>query len=71
MDGGWEGMGRTVGKLHLELEEPAFPDGLVFAGYGALPALEVEGALGSLHGAGDEAEGVVFAPLLAMMPSEK
>ena len=55
----------TVGEVDFELEEAALPDRFVFAGNGAVPFLEVEGAGGRFHGAGDEAEGVVFAPLLA------
>lgn len=55
----------TVGELHLQLEQPAFPDRLVLARDGAVPAFEVERALRRLHGPGDEAEGVVFAPVLA------
>ena len=50
--------GILFGELHFEFEEAAFPDGLVFAGDGALPLLEVEGAVVGARGFGNEAEGV-------------
>lgn len=58
-----------IGELHLELEQPSLPDGFVLARDCAVPALEVKGALCGLHRPGDEAEGVVFAPLLAVILS--
>lgn len=54
-----------VREQHLQLEEPAFPDCLVLAWDRAFPFLEVEDALGGFGGAGYEAEGVVFAPILS------
>jgi hypothetical protein len=52
-------------KQDFELEEAAFPDCFVFARDGALPLLQVEGAVVVAGGFGDEAEGVGFAPLFA------
>lgn len=56
----------TVGELNVELEESTCPDCPVFARDRAVPALEVEAALGVLCGACYETEGMVFAPLLAV-----
>lgn len=63
------GTWHTVGELNFELEETAFPDGLVAAGDRTVPAFEVETALLVLHGPSHEAEGVIFAPLLAVTVS--
>lgn len=54
----------TIRKVDLQLQERALPDCLVTARYHALPSLEVKSALWCLHGLCDEAERVVFAPLL-------
>ena len=70
---GWKCFGHTfrrftrilVRELDFQLEEPAFPDGLVFARDGAVPLLQVEGAGVGAGGFGHEAEGVGFAPLFA------
>jgi len=56
---------RTVRKLHLQLEQAAFPDGFFAARDSAVPALQVESALRSLHGSCDETEWVILAPCFA------
>jgi hypothetical protein len=61
---------RTICKLNLHLEESAVPNATLLAGNLALPALQVEHALGRLDGAGDEAERVVFAPCFPVAPVE-
>lgn len=61
------GLGRVlVRELDLELEEAALPQSLFLARNGALPLLQIETALRILCGFCDEAEGVVFAPLLSL-----
>jgi hypothetical protein len=50
--------GILLGEDDFELEQAAFPDGLVFAGDGAVPFAQVEGAVLGARGLGDEAEGV-------------
>jgi hypothetical protein len=55
----------TVWKVNLKLEQTPLPYCLVFAGDGAVPLLQIEGAGVGLHGSCYEAEGVVFAPLFA------
>jgi len=57
----------TVRKLYVDLEEAAFPDCLVFAGNAAVPGLEIEDAGLVLLRFGEEAEGVIFAPLLPVV----
>ena len=59
--------GLTIRELYVNLEEAAFPDGLVFAGNAAVPRLEIEDAGLALLRFGEEAEGVVFAPLLPVV----
>lgn len=62
------GLGRVlVRELNLELEEAALPQSLVLAGNGALPLLKIKTALGILCRLCDEAEGVIFAPLLSLL----
>jgi hypothetical protein len=61
------GLGRVlVRELDLKLEQAALPLGLFLAGDGALPLLEIETALRVLCGLCDEAEGMIFAPLLSL-----
>jgi hypothetical protein len=61
------GLGRVlVRELDLELEEAALPQGLFLAGDRALPLLEIETALRVLCGLCDEAEGMIFTPLLSL-----
>lgn len=57
----------TVRKLYVDLEEAAFPDCLVFARNAAVPRLEVEDAGLAFLRFGEEAERVVFAPLLPLV----
>lgn len=61
------GLGRVlVRELDLELEEATLPQSLFLARNGALPLLKIETALGVLCGLCDEAEGMIFAPLLSL-----
>jgi len=60
-------IGLTVRKLYMNLEETAFPDCLVFAGNAAVPRLQIEDAGLAFLRFGEEAEGVVFAPLLPVV----
>ena len=53
----------------MNLEEAAFPDRLIFAGDTAIPGLEIEDASLALLRFGEEAEGMVFAPLLPVEDS--
>ena len=57
---------RTIGKRNSNLEKSSLPRCLLLARHAAFPHLEVEGAFGVLDGFGEEAEGVVFAPLFAV-----
>lgn len=56
----------TIREVHLELQQRALPYCLITPWNHALPALEIECALRRLHGFCDEAEGVIFAPLLTV-----
>lgn len=56
----------TVWKLHFQFEQPSLPNSLILARYSTFPLLQVEGK-SVLDRASDEAEWVIFAPLLAMM----
>lgn len=60
---------RTVWELHFKLEETTLPDRLVFAGYSTIPALQIEGAFFTLARSCNEAERVIFAPLLSASKS--
>jgi hypothetical protein len=62
---------RTLGRLgrvlvrerDLELEEATLPERVVLAGDTAVPPLEVHHAVCAAHGLGEEAKGMVQAPL--------
>jgi hypothetical protein len=68
---GCDGRRRTLGRLggvlvrerDLELEEAALPERVVLAGDSAVPPLEVHHAVCAAHGLGEEAKGMVQAPL--------
>ena len=55
--------GILIRERDFELEQAAFPDGLLFARYAAVPLLEVHHAVCAAHGFREEAEGVVASPL--------
>lgn len=56
----------TVKKLHLQLEQTSLPHGLLLSGNLALPFHQVQACpVLRLRRLSDEAEGVVFTPLLA------
>jgi len=59
----------TIRELHLQFEQPSFPDRLVFARYRTVPSLQVESSLLRLHRPCDEAKRVVLSPILATMMS--
>jgi len=54
-------------ECDFELELAVFPDCLVLAWDCAFPLLQVEDAIGSTDGPGDEAKGMVFPPLLSLL----
>jgi hypothetical protein len=58
--------GILVGKCEIELEEAAFPDGLLSSWNANIPILEVNDAVELSVGFGIETEGMVFAPLLSL-----
>lgn len=60
----------TVWKLHFQFEQPSLPNSLILARYSTFPLLQVEGK-SVLDRASDEAEWVIFAPLLAMMMRQR
>lgn len=55
-----------VWEVESELEEPTFPDGLLFSWDAHFPHLEINDAVGLSGWFGKEAEWVVFAPLLPL-----
>ena len=55
--------GILIRECDLELDQAAFPDGLLLAWYAAVPLLEVLHAVCAAHGFREEAEGVVASPL--------
>jgi hypothetical protein len=65
------GASHTVRKCDFEFELSVLPNRLVFSRNGAFPFLEVENAGGGADRPCDEAEGVVFAPLLSEMGVRK
>jgi len=60
-----KGVGLTVRKYNAQLEQSTFPDRLLLARHAAFPHLEVEYALLVLDRFGEEAEGMIFAPLFS------
>ena len=56
----------TVRKEDFKFKETTLPQSLILARYGALPALEIESALRSLCGFGDETKGMILPPLLSV-----
>jgi len=73
MEEGWNEfafgrLGRIfVWKGEREFEETAFPDGLLSSWNANFPHLEVDHAVKASVGFGEEAERVVFAPLLPLL----
>jgi len=61
------GGGEVLLEDHVSLVETALPGCRLLARNGKLPLHQVGRAVGVLHGAGDEAEWVVFTPLLALL----
>jgi hypothetical protein len=59
--------GVLVRELDFKLEETTLPQSLFLARDGTLPLLEIEATLRVLCGLCDEAEGVIFAPLLSLL----
>lgn len=51
-----------IRERDLELEQAAFPDGLLLAGDTAIPLLKVHHAVGAAHGLCEKAKGMVSSP---------
>jgi len=66
LDLGWGG-GEILLEDHVSLVQTALPRRRLLARYGELPLHQVGRPVGVLHGAGDEAERMVFPPLLALL----
>ena len=61
-------VGVVIGELHEESVDAALPEASSFTGDLALPFVEVVGlAIGGFHRLCDEAKGVLFAPVAALL----